>query len=98
MEDGHSQIQIDTMHAPHGVVRALAFRIRIKDKVIVLASDQNGNDREFVNFAKGANLLVMHMPVPEAVVGVGRRLHAPPSVIGAIANDAGSRCWSSALS
>ena len=30
-------------------------------------------------------MLVMHMVVPENVAGVGRRLHAPPSVIGEIA-------------
>lgn len=29
--------------------------------------------------------LVMHMPVPENISGVGRKLHAPPSVIGKIA-------------
>ncbi len=30
----------------------------------------------------------MHMPVPEGISGVGRRLHAPLGKIGAIARDA----------
>ncbi len=32
----------------------------------------------------------MHMPVPENISGVGRKLHAPPSVIGAIAAKTGA--------
>ena len=50
--------------------------------------DQNGGDPAFVEFAKGASILVMHMVVPEDVSGVGRILHAPPSVIGEIAAQA----------
>jgi ribonuclease BN (tRNA processing enzyme) len=83
-----SPIQIEAMHVPHGIVPAIAFRVRIGAEVVVFASDQNGGKPEFVKFARDASLLVMHMPVPEGVTGVGRKLHAPPSVIGTIANDA----------
>jgi len=86
--DGHSDLQIDALHVPHGIVPSLAYRVRVADKIIVFASDQNGGKPEFGEFAKNANLLVMHMPVPEDVSGIGRRLHAPPGVIGTIANDA----------
>lgn len=86
--DKDSPIQIEAIHVPHGIVPATAFRVRVGAEVIVFASDQNGDKQEFVAFARDASLLVMHMPVPEGVSGVGRRLHAPPSVIGTIANDA----------
>ncbi len=86
--DDDSPIQIEAMHVPHGIVPAIAFRVRIGAEVVVFASDQNGDKPEFVEFARDASLLVMHMPVPEGVTGVGRKLHAPPSVIGTIANDA----------
>lgn len=86
--NSHSEIQIDAMHVPHGIVPALAFRVRIQDEVIVFAGDQTGGDQEFIDFTRGANILVMHMPVPEGVSGVARQLHAPPSVIGTIANHA----------
>lgn len=86
--DDDSPIQIEAMHVPHGIVPAIAFRVRIGAEVVVFASDQNGDKQGFVEFARNASLLVMHMPVPEGVSGVGRRLHAPPSVIGTIANDA----------
>jgi ribonuclease BN (tRNA processing enzyme) len=83
-----SPIQIEALHVPHGIVPAIAFRVRIGADVVVFASDQNGDNPEFVEFARDAGLLVMHMPVPEGVTGVGRKLHAPPSVIGTIANAA----------
>jgi len=86
--DNDSPIQIDAMHVPHGIVPALAFRVRVGTEVIVFASDQNGSKPEFIDFARDASLLVMHMPVPEGVTGIGRRLHAPPSVIGTIADAA----------
>ncbi len=76
---------IDAMRVPHGIVPAVAFRVKAGGKTIVFASDQNGSDPAFAEFAKGASILVMHMVVPEGIEGVGRRLHAPPSVIGEVA-------------
>jgi len=83
--DAESDTHIQAMYVPHGIVPAIAYRIQIGDKSIVFASDQNGSSEEFLNFAIDASVLVMHMPVPEGVSGVGRALHAPPSVIGEIA-------------
>ena len=38
--------------------------------------------------AANADLFVAHNAVPEGAVGIERRLHMPPSVIGQIAGDA----------
>ena len=81
-------VQISAQHVPHGIVPALAFRVRIGELSIVFASDQNGNDPAFVDFAKDSTILLMHMVVPEDISGAGRKLHAPPSVIGNIARQA----------
>ena len=78
-------LNIDALQVPHGIVPAVAFRVRAADQTLVFATDQNGGDPAFVEFASGASVLVMHMGVPDNVEGVGRRLHAPPSVIGEIA-------------
>jgi ribonuclease BN (tRNA processing enzyme) len=80
-----SAFNIDALRVPHGIVPAAAFRVRAGDQTLVFATDQNGGNPAFADFAKGASVLVMHMVVPENVAGVGRRLHAPPSVIGEIA-------------
>jgi ribonuclease BN (tRNA processing enzyme) len=82
-------LHVDAMRVPHGIVPAAAFRVRTADQTFVFASDQNGADPAFVEFARGADVLVMHLVVPENVKGVGRRLHAPPSIIGKIAAGAG---------
>ena len=89
--DEDSQLRIDAMHVPHGIVPALAFRVEVDGIRIVFASDQNGSDPGFVEFAKDADLLVMHLVIPEDATGVARRLHAPPSVIGTIARATGAR-------
>lgn len=81
-------LKIDALHVPHGIVPAVAFRVAVGDEILVFASDQNGGDPAFVDFASGASILVMHMVVPEDITGVGRRLHAPPSLIGEIAGEA----------
>jgi ribonuclease BN (tRNA processing enzyme) len=89
--DSQSDIQISAMHVPHGIVPALAFRVRIGATLIVFSGDQNGDDPRFIEFAKDATILVMHMPIPEGGGGAARRLHAPPSLIANIANQSGAK-------
>ena len=81
-EDG---LRITGIGVPHGIVPTIAFRVEVGGNTIVFASDQNGNDASFAEFAKEADVLVMHMVVPENISGAGRALHAPPSRIGEIA-------------
>ncbi len=83
--DADSDARVDALYVPHGIVPALAYRIQLGDESIVFASDQNGSSKLFVDFARNATVLVMHMPVAEGVTGAGRKLHAPPGVIGEIA-------------
>jgi ribonuclease BN (tRNA processing enzyme) len=80
------EIEVFALGVPHGPVPALAYKIRIGQKSIVFSGDQNGSSETFIDFARGTDVLVMHMPVPEGISGVGRKLHAPPSVIGKIAS------------
>ncbi len=83
-------IEITAMGVPHGIVPAIAYRVHVAGVDLVFSSDQNGNDESFVAFARDADILVMHMVVPEGVGGAGRALHAPPSRIGEIAAKAGA--------
>ncbi len=88
--DPIADIEIDALGVPHGPVPALSYRIRIGQQSIVFSGDQNGNSEAFIDFARGTDVLVMHMPVPENIGGVGRKLHAPPSLIGKIAAETGT--------
>jgi ribonuclease BN (tRNA processing enzyme) len=76
---------VDAQHVPHGIVPALAFRVRVGDRMIVFATDQNGEDPAFAEFARDADLLVMHMAVPQDAGEAARRLHATPDRIGQVA-------------
>jgi ribonuclease BN (tRNA processing enzyme) len=78
-------MEITAMGVPHGIVPAVAYRLRLGDREIVFSSDQNGSADEFVDFARGADVLVMHLVVPENADRLGRALHATPSRIGEIA-------------
>ena len=90
-ENQDADIEMVALGVPHGPVPALAYRVRIGQQSIVFSGDQNGNSDEFIEFARGTDVLVMHMPIPENVGGVGRKLHAPPSLIGKIAAETGAR-------
>jgi len=87
----NDQLVVEAMHVPHGIVPAVAFKVSIGEETLVFASDQNGSKAAFVDFAKDASLLVMHLVVPEGASGVARRLHAPPSVVGLTAEKANAR-------
>jgi ribonuclease BN (tRNA processing enzyme) len=71
----------------HGGVPALAWRIEVSNKLIVFSGDTNG-EGGLTELAANADLFIAHNAVPEGAVGIERRLHMPPSVIGQIAADA----------
>jgi ribonuclease BN (tRNA processing enzyme) len=86
--DVANEITVEARGVPHGIVPALGFKVRIGNAEIVFASDQNGSDPRFAKFAAGADVLVMHMPIPEGTTDSALQLHAPPDVIGSIADKA----------
>jgi len=76
---------VSAFHIPHGNLPALAYRVQTRGVSVVFSSDQNGTDPKFVDFAKGANVLIMHL----ATNMEGNPLHASPAVVGRIAQAAG---------
>ena len=78
-------IAVTALGIPHGGIPTLAYRVQTGNVSIVFSSDQTGTDPRFTVFAKGANVLIMHMTVEE---GASSPLHASPSVVGRIARDA----------
>jgi ribonuclease BN (tRNA processing enzyme) len=72
----------------HGQVPALAWRVELGGKRIVFSGDTDGEGEGLPRLAENADLFVAHNAVPEGAVGVERRLHMPPSVIGQIAGEA----------
>ena len=54
---------------------------------IVFSTDQTGTNPRFIEFAREANALVMHLAL--ATDAADSPLHASPAVVGRVAQDAG---------
>jgi ribonuclease BN (tRNA processing enzyme) len=76
---------VTALGIPHGEVPTLAYRVQTQGVSIVFSSDQTGTRPEFVKFAKGANVLIMHLTIGE---GGQSPVHAAPDVVGRIAQEA----------
>ena len=81
-------LAVNAVRVVHAAVPSLGWRVEVGGKVIVFSGDTNGDDPGLVRLAMNADVFIAHNAVPEGAVGVERRLHMPPSVIGQIAGDA----------
>ena len=81
-------IRVRALRVPHGNVPSIGYRIDIGDASIAISSDQNGTDPAFVEFASGADILVVHLAIPEVAPDFATALHAKPSAWGQMAADA----------
>lgn len=86
--DVDSDYQVTALRISHGIVPALAYRVQVGDTVIVFLGDQDGTNRHLSKFAADADILVVHMPIPESAGKAARKLHARPSSLGQLASDA----------
>src|SRR5687767_3893548 len=78
-------MSVTALGIPHGNLPTLAYRVQSRGVSAVFSSDQNGTNPNFVEFAKGANVLIMHLATNVA----NNPLHASPAVVGRIAQGAG---------
>jgi ribonuclease BN (tRNA processing enzyme) len=81
-------LRLTAIPVHHGPVAALAWRVDVDGRSLVISGDMNGDWHTLERLAAGADLLVAHHAIPEGATGVARNLHMPPSVIGAIAGQA----------
>jgi len=79
-------LKVTAVGIPHANMPTLAYRVETPDGSVVFSSDQNGTDPKFIDFARNADALIMHMQVPAGTTN--NPLHASPAVIARIAQDA----------
>jgi ribonuclease BN (tRNA processing enzyme) len=82
--DGHG-LKVTALGIPHGPMPALAYRVDTQDGSVVFSTDQTGTNPKFVDFARNADVLVMHLAI---AAGATSPLHAAPAVVGRIAEEA----------
>jgi ribonuclease BN (tRNA processing enzyme) len=79
-------LKVTAFGIPHANMPTLAYRVETRDGTIVFSSDQNGTNPKFVDFAKNADVLIMHLAI--AAGAPANPLHAAPAVVGRIAQEA----------
>jgi len=80
-------LKVAALGVPHGNIPTLAYRVTTDGVSVVFGSDQNGSNPRFVDFARGANVLILHLAV---AAGTTIPLHAPPAIVGRLAQSAGA--------
>src|SRR5262245_58749763 len=68
-------VTVTGMAVPHANTPSIAYRVRTAQGVVVFGSDQSGEDPRFAEFARDADIVVMHL-----TIGAGQTIrgHAPP--------------------
>jgi len=79
-------LKVTALGIPHANMPTLAYRVETPAGSVVFSSDQNGTDPKFVDFARDADTLIMHMQVPAGTAN--NPLHAAPAVVGRLAQNA----------
>jgi ribonuclease BN (tRNA processing enzyme) len=78
-------VKVTAMGIPHGNLPTLAYRVETQGVTVVLSSDQNGTNPRFLDFAKGADILLMHLAIG---VNANNPNQALPAVVGSVAQSA----------
>ena len=83
LPDAASSLRIRAVGVPHGPVPALGYEVTVGGKRIVFGGDQRLDAPAFEQLSEGADLLVLHVAIPENASEAAARLHARPSRIAA---------------
>ncbi|MCV6589833.1 MAG: MBL fold metallo-hydrolase [Marinobacterium sp.] len=87
----NNHIMLSSIPVHHGPVAALAWRVQLAGCAITFSGDMSNRYKTLSRLAANSHLLVAHNAIPEQARGVARNLHMPPSEIGRIAAESGSK-------
>ncbi|NMI02285.1 MBL fold metallo-hydrolase [Pseudonocardia acidicola] len=83
-------LRVSSVGVPHGMMPAVAYRIDAAGASVVISGDVQRHHPPLAELARGVDLLIHDMALPERDVPHGH-LHAKPSEVGRVAADAGCR-------
>src|SRR5215475_14218286 len=86
---GHD-LTVTAFGIPHANMPTLAYRVETPAGSVVFSSDQTGTNPKFVDFARNANVLIMHLSIMSGATSTSQAqaLHATPAAVGRIAQEA----------
>ncbi len=88
MRKEYGDFSLEMVEVHHGIVPALAVKIIIGQKSIVISGDTNNANHRLEKLAKDADLFVAHHAIPQSTNGYAAQLHMSPAIIGAVAKKA----------
>src|SRR6266700_3339525 len=88
-EEGEQRDDGTAKHGRTSQPADTAYRVETRGVSVMLSSDQNGTDPKFVDFAKNANVLNMHLAI--AANAPPSPLHASPALVGRLGQEAGAK-------
>lgn len=83
----YPHFKLRAINVNHGIVPALAYRIDIDHKSIVVSGDTNDQNGQLEKLAYKADLFIAHHAIPEIHGTYANALHMTPSTIAKIAAD-----------
>ncbi len=78
-------LEISAVGVEHSIVPAIGYVAVIGNRRIAIPGDMSADNPRFIELAKGSDLLVLHLAIPETASDRLARLHARPSEIGLLA-------------
>ena len=88
MHKQYKDFSLEMVEVHHGIVPALAVKIVVEQKIIVISGDTNNANHRLEKLAKNADLFVAHHAIPQSTSGYATQLHMSPAIIGAVAKSA----------
>ena len=83
----YKDFTLSIINVNHGIIPALAFRINIGDKSILISGDTSNANAQLEKLANNVNLFVAHHAIPEVHGTYANNLHMTPSIIADIARN-----------
>lgn len=81
----NNRINISAVGVEHAIVPAVGYVVSLNGSRVAIPGDMNADNPRFVELAKGSDILVLHLAIPEDASGSAVRLHAKPSEMGQLA-------------
>ena len=79
---------LDLTNVYHGNVPAIAVRVNINNKSLLISGDTNNKNLSLQKLAKNVDLFVAHHAIPQYAKGYATKLHMTPSTIAKVSKDA----------
>lgn len=84
----YKKFSLKLISVHHGIVPAIALRIDIGNKSIIISGDTNNKDKNLQKIAKNADIFIAHHAISKHSGKFAKQLHMSPSIIADVARDA----------